>query len=468
MGFKIQLDGGDGQPLYRQLYSQIANLIRSGQLAYQERLPSTRELAIQLGLNRTTVAAAYALLEKEGLIAGHVGRGSFVVFAPPADADRSGAQFSFASSRPLESDFPLDQFRQSCREVVDSAEAAAILQLGSPAGYPALREYLLEQARREGLADAGDDLLITSGCQQAIDLIARTFLDPGRTAIIEDPTYHGARNALRRAGASLTGIPFLREGLDLDRLLEAVTQPGSLIVLTPNFQNPTGHTLSLAARRALVERAASTGALLVENDIYGALRYSGEALPALKSYPGAPVLLVRSFSKIAFPGLRVGWILGHRRWIAQLVETKQWADLHSDQLSQAIFLRFAESGRLQHHLSCVVAAGASRLKAALEACENFLPENSHFTRPQGGMNLWVTLPKNIHTAALQAEARRAGVDYTPGEQFSVELPHTNSLRLSFGRLTPAAIEEGVRRLGSVFAQHLAGASPRLEAAPALV
>src|SRR5579862_4785632 len=245
------LDHGQKLPLFRQLYEQMREMIESGTLRRGHRLPATRELAGQLGLNRTTVSAAYALLESEGLIAGHVGRGSFVTGRAKAAMDVS-APASFSRSRPSELLFPLEEFRKTCAEVIASDDAAAILQLGSPAGYPALRHYLLDEARAEGTARESDDILITSGCQQAFDLLQRT-VGQGSTVLIEDPVYLGVRSVFERAGARLVGVPVGPDGIDLESLerLMARERP-RLLCVTPNFQNPTGATMPLAARQALL------------------------------------------------------------------------------------------------------------------------------------------------------------------------------------------------------------------------
>jgi hypothetical protein len=215
-------------PLYRQLYEHIALRIRSGELARGERLPATRELAGLLGLNRTTVSAAYDVLETEGLIAGQVGRGSFVTgAAAPApggvdwialldrgDVSPSGPTggfgheaASFVMSRPSRALFPLDDFRASCEAVLSRPDLGAILQLGSPSGYEPLRRHLMDEARRQSLARSGDDLIITNGCQQALDLIGRVLLRPGDTVAVEDPVYTGQKNLLTGMGAQLVGIP---------------------------------------------------------------------------------------------------------------------------------------------------------------------------------------------------------------------------------------------------------------------
>lgn len=453
-----RLDETNSTPLYRQLFEQIAEAIRSGAVGEGDRLPPTRELAGQLGLNRTTVSAAYDLLEAEGLIDGQVGRGSFVRAVPAAPSHL----VSFCSSRPAEEEFPIAEFQAACDEVTRGARVLEILQLGSPAGYGPLREYL-----RAGLPP-GDDVLITSGCQQALDLIQRVLAPAGETVAIEDPVYPGVRNVFLRGGARVAGIATGPDGADPDALARVMRQQRPrLAVLTPNFQNPTGATMPLDARR----RVLQLGVPVVENDIYGDLRYAGHPVPRFKEIdPEAGVILIRSFSKVAFPGLRVGWIAAPKAIIAKLSEAKQWSDLHSDQLSQAILLRFAESGRLSAHIDRVRAAGLARLRAVLRACDAHMPEGARWTRPEGGMSLWVRLPEPLDADRLLPRAERAGVSYLPGSNFAVTQPETGSLRLSFGSLTPRAIESGVAALGRVFAAGLehTNSRDRFEAAAALV
>jgi DNA-binding transcriptional MocR family regulator len=455
----FRLDASSDVPLYRQLYQYYAEKIETGQLQTGERLPATRELAGQLGVNRTTIAAAYELLESEGWITGEVGRGSFVRargarksiswndFMPPAGTPRrvgaqpTGPLISFATSRPSEQLFPLEAFRTSCEEVLRGQGLTAILQLGSPGGYEPLRQYLLEEARREGVAGPNDDVMVTSGCQQALDLLCRVLVRPGDPVAVEDPVYPGLRNLFREAGAELIGIPVGQ--------VDAITRHRpKLMVVTPNFQNPTGATLSLAERETLLR---VPGAVIVENDIYGALRYSGEPLPTLKQLDETGgTILIRSFSKIAFPGLRVGWVIGPRPVIQRLMEAKQLTDLHTDQFSQAALLQFAKMGRLREHQKNMLSAGAERLQVILRACGEMLPAGSSYSRPQGGMNLWVSLPEHMDAGELLSRAQAAGVSYLPGRQFEVSRNHANALRLSFAGLQKEKIEEGMTLLGEVF------------------
>ena len=457
------LNPRDKTPLFKQLRAQMKELIESGALSAGTRLPPTRELAGQIGLNRTTVSAAYALLESEGLITGHVGRGSFVARGAvcsgkpetPLTEVRGSLDSSFSRSRPSELLFPLEEFRATCAEVIASQDAASILQLGSPSGYPPLRRYLLEQARAEGVARESDDILITSGCQQAFDLLQRT-IGQGSAVLMEDPVYPGARSVFERAGARLVGVPVGRNGLDLEALERTIARERPMLLcVTPNFQNPTGATMPLGARKSLLRITQDAGVMMIENDIYGALAYEGEPIAAIKRLDETgDTILLRSFSKVAFPGLRVGWVIAPRPLIEKLTETKQWSDLHTDQLSQAVLLRFAESGRLEQHRQRMLIAGRERLEAALEACAAYLPPGATYTRPRGGMSLWVELPATLDAAELLPRAEREGVTYLPGKFFAVSRPRPNGLRISFAGMTREEIRSGLAVLGRIFREEL--------------
>lgn len=491
MDFSPAISHESEVPLYRQVYEQIALRIRSGDLIRGEKLPATRELAGLLGLNRTTVSAAYDILEQEGLIAGQVGRGSFVTGAtvPAADAVDWNALLeraeiapahssaglgdevaSFVMSRPAGALFPLDDFRASCQAVLARQELASILQLGSPSGYEPLRRHLMEEARSQSLARPGDDLLITNGCQQALDLIGRVLLRPGDSVAVEDPVYPGLKNLLTGMGAQLVGIPVGADGLDtthLARLLDR--ERPRFLVVTSNFQNPTGATLSLPARKALLEAARETGVPVVENDAYGELRYHGESPPALKQLDehGGTILL-RTFSKISFPGLRVGWVVGPKALLDRLRHAKESADLHTDQLSQAVLLEFAQSGRLEAHRARMLQAGAERLAATLDSCRRFLPAGTRWTQPQGGMNVWVRLPEPLDAGELLPRAQKEGVAYLPGRYFAVSRLDPGALRLSFAGLEPEQIRHGIEILGRIVTDELSRASRDVEPSSAMV
>jgi 2-aminoadipate transaminase len=482
---QLRLDPALDVPIYKQLAESIAELIRTGAIPAGERLPATRELAGQLGLNRTTVSAAYTVLEEARLIEGQVGRGSFVVepaspphsstdwdaILPPPEAEFSpvpqnttsrNVEISFASSRPAGEGFPLAQFRRLAKQVIDSSEAAEILQLGSPHGYPPLRRYLLDEARAAGTIRSSDDLIITNGCQQALDLLARLFASEAAGVVLEDPVYHGLLRVFSRSGAHLIPVALDHSGIDVNALEEALERyRPRLLVLTPSFQNPTGTTLPLDRRKRIVQLAQRFGVVLVENDIYSELRYRGTALPTLKELDeSGNTILLRSYSKISFPGLRVGWVIAPRKVVARLAEAKQISDLHSDQLSQAVLLRFAESGELALHLERTRRAGAERLEAVIRACATHLPRGATFTRPEGGMSLWIELPAPLNAENLLRRVQERGANFLPGRYFSARQAHARGLRISFGGLAPGQITRGIQIIGEAAAEEAAASLVR--------
>jgi 2-aminoadipate transaminase len=290
--------------------------------------------------------------------------------------------------------------------------------------------------------------------------------------VLESPVYHGLLRVFSRAGASIVSVPVDQDGLDLDALEEAVarTRP-RLLVITPSFQNPMGTTLSLERRKRVVEIAQRSGTVLIENDIYSELRYRGRSLPTLKELDTTGnVVLLRSYSKVSFPGLRVGWVIAPRPFIARLAESKQISDLHSDQLSQAVLLRFAQSGELARHLEQTRVKGLRRLEAACAACEKYLPKGSSYTRPNGGMCLWIELPVPLNSENVLPRAEKHGVSYLPGTLFSNRPAHRRGLRVSFGALTPHEITRGIQLISEAATEELLmlTASARLEPAAAVV
>jgi 2-aminoadipate transaminase len=267
---------------------------------------------------------------------------------------------------------------------------------------------------------------------------------------LEEPVYPGLRNAFLEAGAQLIGLRMTGDGVDFDDLRGALSAGAKVAVITPSFQNPTGATIPEPRRAALVEIVRTAGAVLIENDLYSELRYEGDDAARLKSYD-PDVILLGSFSKIAFPGARVGWIIGPKPLIARATELKQVADLHTDQLSQAFLLEFAKSGALERHRARAVRAGREKLRVVTSACARHLGGCS-FSAPEGGMNIWVELPAGMDAVALRGIARQAGVDFLPGRYFSIARPLDRAFRLSFAGLEPDAIEEGIETIGSLIAE----------------
>ncbi len=458
------LDSESDVSLYRQLGLYLQNLIEDGQLLPGFRLPPTRELAAKTGVNRTTVSAAYEMLESAGLIRGEVGRGSYVCGTgeraetvnwgralTASVSTRAGSPaagvINFTSASPSDRLFPVEEFRESCREVLESRNLKTLMQLGSPGGYEPLRRFLFDRAVEQGVARPTDDILITNGCQQALDLLRRALVRAGDKVAIEEPVYPGLKNLFLEAGAELIGVAVGAEGMELPSLQRALDAGAKVVIVTPSFQNPTGTTIPEATRTNLCAMVRHAGAVLIENDIYSELAYSGTANTRLK-HTDQNVILLGSFSKIAFPGIRVGWIIAPRPVIARATELKQLADLHTDHLSQAFLLNFAESGKLGRHREVVIAAAKDKLRALEQSCRRHLAD-CVWTLPAGGMNIWVTLPAGIDSMALRGLAQQAGIDYLPGRYFSISRPLDSGLRLSFAGLEPNEIRRGIEILGSL-------------------
>ena len=475
-------------PLYVQLRDQLRALVHSGELRAGDRIPASRELAGQLGVHRTTVANAYAELESEGLIQGHVGRGTFICgmpvrnFSPPPRSNGHGhghngalrwealfaddraeeslsrmmprvppGAIAFTIARPPDETFPLEEFRHSANAVL-RREGRRILQFGSTDGYDPLKRELISLFRSEGLNVKPEQLLITDGCQQAIDLVCRAFLRPGDSVALENPSYPGAIAILAGArvrplavGVDPDGTRTGHLGLDIDALETVLMQNRvKFILVTPDFHNPTGTALPVARRRALLELAARFQVPVVEDGIYARLRLRGNPIPSLKALDTAGnVIQIDSFSKTAFPGLRVGWCIGPESAIERLRLVKQSTDLHTDQLSQAAIAEFMRRGYFTKHLAKMKKVYRSRLEAMEQALEKHTPEETSWTRPEGGMSLWLTLPPGFDAGELLIHARERGVVFLAGRHFFSQHPQPNTLRLGFSAVDEKRIAKGI-------------------------
>ena len=494
---QLQLQAESHIPLYVQLCDQLRALVHGGELRPGDRIPASRELAQHLGVHRTTVANAYAELESEGLIQGHVGRGTFIransgplQIAPPPPsiapgktirweslfADERGddaldrlframpaSGISFVVAHPPTDSFPVAEMRSCCNAVL-RRDGARILQYGATDGYPLLRRALLELLRSEGLQAREEHLLITDGCQQALDLICKAFLRPGDAVILENPTYPGTIALLTAARARCLGVPVRTDngpgsmpGLDLDALEQTLAANRvKLMFLTPDFHNPTGLSMSLAARRRLLEIASKHQVPIVEDHIYARLLARGEHLPSLKQLDRAnAVIQIDSVSKIAFPGLRVGWMVAPTSVIERLRVVKQSTDLHTNQLSQAVLAEFTQRGLLVRHVARMRKLCASRLAAVEEALVRHMPAETRWTHPTGGMCIWLELPPGFDANELLVRARERGVVFAPGRYFYVQSPQPNTLRLSFPGVEERQIARGVSILGEILRSELA-------------
>jgi len=482
-------------PLYVQLRDQLRALVHSGELRSGDRIPASRELAGQLGVHRTTVANAYAELESEGLIQGHVGRGTFICnghirqFSPPPRENGNGGTIrweslfadergegnlnrlmpqippgaiAFTIARPPDEFFPVDEFRRCCNAVMRH-DLRRLLQFGPIDGHEPLKEALIETLAAQGLQVRDEQVLITNGGQQSIDLLGKTFLRPGDAVAIENPAYPGAIAIL--AGARIRTLPVKVEpdaranghaGLDLD-VLQAVLMQNRVkfVLVTPDFHNPTGTALPVPERRRLLEIAAHYQVPVIEDAIYSRLRFCGNPVPSLRALDrSGNVIQIDSFSKIAFPGLRVGWCIGPESVIERMRLVKQSTDLHTDQLAQATLAEFIRRGYLDRHLAHMRKVYKSRLEALEHTLQRQMPEETTWTHPEGGMCLWLTLPPGFDAAELLIHVRERGVLFVPGRYFYAQHPQPNTLRLGFSAVDEKRIERGIQILGDTLKHEL--------------
>jgi 2-aminoadipate transaminase len=352
---------------------------------------------------------------------------------------------------------------RNCCNAVLRREGARILQYGATDGYPPLRKALLDLLRNDGVQAREENLLITDGCQQALDLICKVFLRPGDTVVLENPTYPGTIAVLAAARARCLGVPVRTDngsgttpGLDLAALEQTLAANRvKLMLLMPDFHNPTGLSMTLEARRKLLEIASKHQVPIVEDHIYACLLARGERLPSLKHLDRANIVVqTDSFSKVAFPGLRVGWITAPANVIDRLRVVKQTTDLHTDQLSQAVMAEFTRRGLLQQQVERVRKLCASRLAAVEEALVRHMPSDTRWTHPNGGMSIWLELPAGFDANELLVRARERGVVFAPGRYFYVQSPQPNTLRLGFSGLQERQIARGIAILGNILRAEL--------------
>jgi len=489
-------------PVYRQIADGVRAAMADGRLHPGLRLPPTRDLARHLGVNRNTVVAAYELLATEGVVRSHTGRGTFLAEpgeAPPPPSARdddwltafstavqgpalerllsahrlaiASEGISFASSHPANDLAPVEPFSKAMAAVLRE-QGAAVLTYGPMAGSPKLREAIAAEMRARGLKATANDIVITNGSQQALELIFRTLLDRGNAVVLEDPTFSGALSALGSLGARMVGVPLDEEGMRPDLLALALERHRPrLIYVQPTFQNPSTRVMSLARRHEILSLAARYGCAVVEDDWAGDLRYEGEALPTLHEIDdGRRVMYVSTFSKKLMPGLRIGWVAARPRIRERLVALKQVEDCGTSPLLQEALHRFLQDHGLEAHLRRVRPAYVQRRDRMLVALDRHFPSDVHWSRPTGGLFIWVTLPDGLDSNELFIAARQRGVLFSRGELFHVSGSGRSTLRLAFGGVDPEQIPRGIEILGGLMRERLSEgpsetADARAEAMP---
>lgn len=480
----VTLDSSLRKPLYVQIREQLRDRILNGGLKPGDRLEPSRELAHQLGVHRTTVGNAYADLESEGLIQGTVGRGTYVtplgetLRAPRARARRPSHDLfwegffpeeprddslgrlmassveegviSFAAAHGAEELTSPDLVRRAADAVL-RREGGRLVQYGSTSGYQPLMVYLQTRLRRDGIPVELDEILVTHGCQQSLDLLRRALVSPGETVVCENPTYTGLWNVFESPGVRLIGVPVTPEGMDLDALGSVLEQTRvKLIFCSPTFQNPTGFTMPLGSRQRLLELAQRFQVPIVEDDVYGALRYRGRQIPPLKALDSAGlVIYLNSFSKVGFPGLRVGWLVASRPVIARLGWVKQRADLHTNLIGQAVIQEMGVRGWLDKWIRKTCKVYAHKQDVLRRAIMRHFPPEVHVIYPDGGMSVWVELPAFMDAAELLVKSRERHMIFAPARYFYFQNPKHNALRMCYTALPDDKIEKGAAILGDL-------------------
>jgi len=378
---------------------------------------------------------------------------------------------SFAGGLPAPVGFPLRDMNAAFDRVLGQNGRTA-LQYGPTEGYTPLREWVAGDMQRRGAGPVGtDEVLIVSGSQQALDLLGKLFIDPGSNVLVEAPSYLGALQSFSLYEPNYVTVPTDEGGLIPAGLTDERVRDARFIYALPNFQNPTGRTLSLERRQALALRCAEAGVPIVEDDPYGDLRYAGQALPSLLALcrqAGATVVRLGSFSKVLAPGLRLGYIVAPAPIISKLVQIKQATDLHTSTLTQMAVYETIKDGFLDQHLPAVREIYRKQCGYMLEAVQAHFPSTASWTQPEGGMFIWVTLPPHIDAHELLARAVAQNVAFVPGAPFFANEARHNTLRLSFVTVPEARIREGIAILGRLIAESPAAASAaapiKLEAA----
>lgn len=490
----LSIDAAQGLPAYQQIASQFASEIRGGRLVAGARLPSIRTLAAALGLHRDTVALAYEQLSKEGWVEAQVGRGTFVkgdANALETDAATAATRvpsnggagsvdanvevglapqverlISLDNTRPRYATgqdvvalhklipdprfYPIDDFRV-CMDAAMAEDGPALFSYGAPEGAPRLRRAMNERFRAQGVARSSDELVLCHGASQGISLALRLFVAPGELVAVEVPTYANVLSACVGLGVGVTPVSMDDEGPDPESLDRLLAKPEVKAFYTiPSFHNPLGTSTSLARRRTVLEIAGRHGVPIIEDGFEMDLRFRGADLPPLAALDQQGiVVLLFSFSKSLFPGIRVGSISARGRALEGLVALKHATDLSDALPMQAALARFLESGAYDRHLIRIREILASRHGAMDRALEAAMPPGTTWTHPEGGYQRWVELPFEVDTRDLLADAARAGVLFSPGTLFMPDARPSRAMRLTVACANEEEIDRGVAALGNV-------------------
>jgi DNA-binding transcriptional MocR family regulator len=479
MSYKLDLsdvtrDGGVS--VTQQLVDRFAGAIDAGDLAPGEKLPTTRALAAEAGVNHLTAARVYRRLAETGYVTAQVGRGTFVRSLAPAAAEERGddwqvyvlpdrprsqgdevledafrmpfepGMISLSTGFPSPSLYPTEEIARIATDVFQNHGEEALDYLTAE-GLPALREQLAERGRRAGFATGAEEIVVTSGARQALDLVARALLEPGDVAVVESPTFVGSLSSLRATGARVIGVPYGHDGLDTDALEQVLARHEvKLVCLQTASQNPTGRDMSPERRARLAELAKERNFFIVEDRVYADLRFAGDAPPPLRGLAPGHTIYLSSLSKIVGGGLRIGWIAARGPVLERIARLKLESDFFTSAPAQHIAAGYLAGGHYQGQLERSQRFYLERRDALMGSLERHLAGEYRADAPNGGHHVWVRLDRPVDERALYAEALRHGVTYVPGATMTAERPMETCLRLSFALVDPPELDEGVKRI----------------------
>ncbi len=492
----IDRDRNRSIPMYARICEIVRGGIESGQLAGNVKLPTERELSALLEIDRSTVSRAYLELEKQGLVESHVGRGTFVQAGSRGGDGRdepvaqpieypampwsevfsrfsqtafgmlsrqwaaSGLDpgvISFAGGIPTQEFFPQQEFREIVSYLNGTERSADMFSYSPAEGHPGLRSELRKHLRDDGLAVDEEELLIVSGSQQGIDLVTKTMVDPGDVVLVEEPTYVWANCTFSAAQARCVPVPSDAGGLQVEALESILSRHSAkLLYLMPTFQNPTGSTLSMDRRLRLLDIARRYQLPILEDNFVMDLRYDGKPLPSLQVLDSSrsAVISQGTFSKALCPGLRLGWLVAPAEVMLRLRVAKRACDLSTNSAAQAIMAEYLRRGCYRSHLETVRSAYRQRRDAMCAALDRHLGAGASWSKPEGGLFVWVKLPAGSSARELLAVAEREGVIFSPGDTFFLNGDRLEFFRLSFIQHDTATIEDGVAKLGAALTTYL--------------
>ena len=479
MSYKLNLSGLQREgsvSITQQLVDRITAAIEAEELEPGAKQPPTRELAELAGVNHLTAARVYRKLAELGYVSATVGRGTFVRTLTPASSASHGDDWqvyalppdeltyseqilsdtftlagrddviSLAIGWPAPRNYPTEALARITAEVFEEEGGNALSYLPAQ-GLFDLREQIAARGRRFGYAEDADEVVITSGAQQAIALCAQATLEPGDVAVIESPTFIGMMTSMRGTRARVIGVPVDEDGFDVDALERLLARHEvKLVGLQTACQNPTGRNLSEERRARLAELAVERNFFILEDRVYADMNFEGKFVRSLRELAPAHVLYVNSLSKVVGGGLRAGWVAARGPVRDRLATLKLDADFHSPTLIQHMVARWLATGAYERHVKETMPFYRERRDALLGSLERHLSGEYHVDPPAGGHHLWVTLTRPLDERALYAEAARRGVTFTPGGAITAERRSQTSFRLSFSLLDPEQLDEGVRRL----------------------